>query len=399
MSSFIHLTRNENGVVPSRDDGKATSLLNQVFATARSRAGNSHVAVGIDRFKAEVDKRIDGFFKAPTWARDGSRIDATSAPGGTALSVGALRVVLAPLLEATRPATSALELFVSDSTSVPLGKNEISASRAWTFGEVKPWGGAGGDIPTIARTRAERTWKVAYYITSMVRDIFEDMVTGAAGVNEWALLAQGAVMVMEEFTNLRTWYGDDDTGLYGVLNYPWFTRISLNGPSGKAWSNDENLSGVVTEEYVKELVRFVTHSWTQAKGAVNFRPNRLIIGQTLANFLANTKVTYSATTTGSPPSLMADFLTRQTIITSMDQIVIAHELDNAYDSTLGISCIVLDRKDPFVISNILPGGGPQMLPIVPDGFTHTQCMFMAHGGIISRAAGAVTIGYVETTPA
>ena len=398
--SYIHLSPGDNGIVAQPDDGKASSLLRQVFSAARARAGaNTGAGVGIARFEAEVKNRIDGFFKAPTWARDGSRIDATSAPGGTVLGVGALRVVLAPLLEATRPATSAMELFSVDSTSVPLGKNEISASRAWTFGEVKPWGGAGGDMPTISRTRAERTWKVAYYITSMVRDIFEDLVTGAASVNEWAMLAQGAILVMEEFTNLRTWYGDDDTGLLGVLNYPWFTRISLNGPSGKTWSIDEDLSAVVTEEYVKELVRFVTHAWTRSKGAIAFKPNRLIIGRTLSNFLANTKVTYSTTTTGNPPSLLADFLTRQTVITSMDQIVIAHELDDAYDATNGISCIVLDRKDPFVISNILPGGGPQMLPIVPDGFTNTQCMFMAHAGILSRQAGAVTIGFVETTAA
>lgn len=395
MSQFLHIQDGSGGRpigVPG-EFASVRSMLKRCFEAAAGRAGNTDAGVGLKQFETEVARRIDAWFAKPERA-DGERIDATAAPGGT-LGVGALRVVLGPAMAETRPLPSAFDLFSTDSTSVPLGKNEIEASRFWIRGDVKVWGGSGTEIPTIGRSQATRTWKVRYYITSVMGDVFEDMVSNAAGVNTWAELLRGVMLVMEEFANLQTWYGDDTHGLLGVLNYPWFNRISLNGPSGKAWSIDEDLSGIVTNEYVMELVRFVTHAWTVSKTA--FRPNRMIIGQKMANFLKATKVAHSTTQIGDPPTLMEDFLRRQTIITSEAQIAIAQELDDAFDATNGISCIVLDRKDPMVIANILPGAGSQMLPLVKEGFVYTQPVFMAHGGIVSRKAGEVTIGYVETT--
>ena len=89
------------------------------------------------------------------------------------------------------------------------------------------------------------------------------------------------------------------------------------------------------------------------------------------------------------------FLARSPIITRIEQIVVARELDDAFAT--GVSCVVLDSPDEMVIRNILPGGGPQLLPLVKEGFNYYQPMFMAHGGILSLLPQSVTIGLVDTS--
>ncbi len=356
-------------------------------ACAAANARQPGHAVAIKAFQDAVDKRLDGQFSA-------LRTDAAPSTGGT-LGAGALRAVLAPILSEARPVPNGFAMFAQDVNSVMLGQNEVQATREFLRGEVKVWGGAAGTMPSVNRAQVTKTWKVRYYITQIMTDIFEEMTENVANTGRWAQLTAGMIAIMEEFANQKIWYGDDANSIYGVLNYPWFTRISLNGPSGKTWSTDADLSGTATDTYVRELIRFVTHAWTLSKTA--FRPNRMIIGVKLMNFLKATPWKGGTTTVGdNPKSLLQTFLERNAIITQESQIEVAWELDDAFDATNGISCIVLDRKDPMVIANILPGGGPQMLPLVEEGYVKYQPLFMAHGGIISRNAGVVTIGYVET---
>lgn len=362
---------------------------NDAVKAARTRVGhNSDAGVGIAQFEKAVNDRLDADFKRVI------HTDAMASTGGT-LGAGALRAVLAPILQETRPVPNAFTMFAQDANSVMLGQNEVQATREFLRGEVKIWGGALNSQPSTNRAMVTKVWKVRYYITQIMTDVFEEMAENVANTGRWAVLTQGMIAIMEDFANQKVWFGDDTHGIYGVLNYPWFTRISLNGPSGKTWSTDEDLSGTSTDGYVRELIRFVNHAWTKSKTA--FRPNRMIIGTKLANFLKATPWKGGTTTVGdNPKTLWQTFLERNAIITSDSQIEIAWELDDAFDATNGISCIVLDRKDPMVIANILPGGGPQMLPLVEEGYVKYQPLFMAHGGIISRSAGDVTIGYVET---
>jgi hypothetical protein len=356
-------------------------------ACAAASARQPGHATSIKAFQDAVDRRLDAQFT-------GMRADGVASTGGT-LGAGALRAVLTPILEETRPVPNGFAMFAQDATSVRLGQNEVSATRQFFRGEVKVWGGAAGNMPSTNRAQTTRIWKVRYYITQIMTDVFEEMTENVANTGRWAQITAGMIAIMEEFANQKIWYGDDENQLCGVLNYPWFTRISLNGPSGKVWSTNEDLSGTSTDGYVRELIRFVTHSWTVSKTA--FRPNRMLIGVKLMNFLKATPWKGGTTTVGdNPKSLLQTFLERNAIITQESQIEVAWELDDAFDAANGISCVILDRKDPMVIANLIPGGGPQMLPLVEEGYVKYQPLFMAHGGIVSLTSGVVTIGYIET---
>jgi len=368
------------------------NLLNTVFTAARRNAGvhDSEGAVALDAIRAQIDKRMDADFRQ-------FHVDATGGPStGGLVGAGALRALMTPVMSEMQAELNAFKLFYSDTSTVRLGQNEVQADRVFVRGGVATWTGAHDNVPTLDAAQASRTWKVGYYITQIMSDVFRDLIENVANTGRWALIMRMMVRVMEEWANHKTWFGDDVSGTLGVLNYPWFTRITINNVGGKAWSTDEDFSSVATSGYVDELVRFTNHNWLASKGAV--KPTRMIVGMKLFSFLKSTNYKASTSPSGDNPKTLLDlFLSRSAIINRIEQIAVAQELDDAFAT--GVSCVVLDSPDQMVIRNILPGGGPQLLPLVKEGFNYYQPMFMAHGGIISLLPQSVTIGLVDTSAA
>jgi len=372
MTSF-HLIGDAFG--PSSENA-IRSALRRVLGDARTVAASRGDGVAFDEFVKVLDKHVDGQLAA-------LRVDGIGPTGG-GLGAGKLRHVYAEVLNEERPLPNGLAIFPTD-TSVPLGAKDHEVTRVYASGEARVWRGAGSQLPTVNMAQASKVFPIRYYVTQILWDVFEDLAENVANIGRLQLLARAARDVLEAFANQKVWWGDDASGIYGVLNYPWVTRLSL--------ANTYDLAATVTdtEAHVRELVRLVSYPTLNSKQV--FAPNRLAMGTKMHAFLAGTLVKSSSALT--PISLLERFLAANPYIRSEAQIDICWELDDAFAS--GVSAVVAFRQDRNTVANVIPGGGIQTLPIVDEGFTKYQPMFLAHGGIVMRRVGDVVVGMVDTS--
>ena len=354
------------------------------------REGGRSDSIGIAEFARIADARLDSFLGKEF---PHLRSDAAGGPaaGGT-LGAGALRHVYNEVLKEEHPLPNGLSAFAID-TSVPLGAKTHQVDRVFMKGEVRTWRGANSEIPTVNMSQASKEFPVRYYVTKLMWDIFEELAESFANTDRLRLLMEGARGLIEQYANQKVWFGDDANGIYGVLNYPYITRLALNGPSGKAWDLEEDLSTEDTSVYVRELVRMVTYPSTVSKSV--FRPNRVAMGEKLFNFLAGTLVQIPSSLT--PISLLDRFLTAQSVITGRGQIDVFWELDDAYGE--GLSACLAYRQDKLSIANVVIGGGIQVMPICDQGFVKWQPLWMAHGGIVMRRVGDNVLAVIDTQKA
>jgi len=334
-------------------------------------------------FNAAVDRRMDSDIAS-------IRRDATGTAGG-GLAGGALRHIYNEVLTEDHPMPNALKLFPVDS-SVPLGTKVHEVWRFFTAGDAKVWRGANSEIPVASMSQASEQFNVRYYVTKILWDVFEEIADGLANMDRLRILAEIARDTLEAFANQKIWYGDDANGIYGILNYPYITRFTLNGPSSLGWSLEEDFSSVDTTAYVKELVRFVTTA--PLESSQTFRFDRLVMSEKMSVFLKGQLVQIPSSLI--PMTLMDLFLKSQSVITSESQIETAWELDDCFGT--GVSGIVGYKKDRNTIANVMPGGSILAFPVTNDGFAKYQPLAMAHGGIVCRKIGNVAIGMVQTDP-
>lgn len=323
----------------------------------------------LQRFQALVDQRMDGDLKA---AR---RNDNLGASGGV-LSAGALRHIYSEVLTEARPEQTGLTLFPVD-TSVPLGSRSHEVQRVYGVGDARVWRGANTKIPTVQMGSASETFKVQYYVTSVVWDFFEELSVGLADIGQIRILMEIAREVLNDFLNDKVWFGDDALKIYGVLNYPWVTRAVLNGN----WYG----SPAQTEAYIEELARITNYAFEASRTV--FRPTDIAISPRMYNWLTRTKLKDTGTLTLR--SLMEDFLATSPFIRSLEQVHVAHELQDAFGT--GLDGVLVYRADLRTIANVIPGGSQQVLPLIDDGIVKQQPIFIAHGGIVMRDVGNVLV--------
>jgi hypothetical protein len=375
MSQFLLI---DNDFSPNADQSVRAAL-----RSALREAGGRMDSTTAKAFNAAVDARLDADLK-------NIRMDAPGAAGGS-VAAGALRHVYSEVLTEEHPVPNGLRIFPTDS-SVPLGAKTHEVWRLFERGSARVWRGANSEIPTVNMAQASEQFNIRYYVTKILWDVFEEMADGLANIDRLRMLAEIARDVIESFANQKIWFGDDNNGIYGVLNYPYVTRMALNGPDGQSFSLDEDLASTDTKEYVKELVRFVTTAPIESRQT--FRFDRLAMSEKLLTFLKGTLV--SDGTSLLPVNLLDLFLKSQSVITSESQIEAVWELDNAFGA--GVSGIVGYRSDRNTIANVIPGGSILTFPVTQDGFAKYQPMAMAHGGIVMRQIGNVGIAMVQTTP-
>lgn len=381
MSSITFLDFQHEGAASGLEAGDFLHVLNAVKARAAKGGGmtfDSASGAGGVRTK-EFTQIVDSMLGEQL-----SRRDAGPAAGGTK-GAGALRHVYAKILEEDRPLPNGLRLFSPD-TEVPLGARTHEVQREFFRGSVKTWRGTDDNVPTVSRAQTSKVFKVDYYITQIMWSYFEELADGLSGdTSRVSRLLKAARDIMEAHANQRTWFGDPDGGLYGVLNYPWVTRLALAGN----WNINATITD--TEAYARALTRLVNYPTTESKQV--FAPNRIAMGTRMHEFMANTLVKNS--TTLLPMTLLDKFLKGNPHIRSESQIEICWELDNAYGD--GVSAVVIYLDDSETISNVIPGGSMQNLPLIEKGYKSIMPMFMAHGGIVMRRVGNVVIALVDTS--
>lgn len=352
------------------DQLKVDSLLGK---SQGSFAHTDGIDVGLALFQKHVDGLLDKDLKSHL---DQRRADGVLGSSGGGLGAGALRHIYNEVLVEQTPQTNGLSMFPVD-TSVPLGKREHQVNRYFTRGSVRVWRGTDSNIPTVQLGEDSETFKVQYYITSIMWDIFEEMSMQFSDLGQLRILAEAARRIIEDFANQKIWYGDNSIGIYGVLNYPWVTRLVLSG----------NFYGTPsdTTATLDELARMVNYPHEASKSV--FAPNKVAMSPRMYHWLARTKLKDSSTLT--PISLLDEFVGTNPFIQSRDQIETAWELENYFDT--GVDAVLVYRDDRQTIANVIPGGGIQTLNLMEEGFRKIQPMFLAHGGVVMRESGNVVI--------
>lgn len=376
------------------------SALKQVINTA---GGSRKDGIPTRVFQQQVDAKLDaamprllqlaGIQKRKVDRTDSYRFDNTGVEikrdnVGT-LGAGALRHVYNEVLTEERPVPNGLALFPVD-TTVQLGAKSHEVHRLLTTGDVRVWRGTNAQTGTVNMAQTSKDFPVRYYVTKILWDVFEEIADSYANLGRLQNLMRAAIEIVEAFANNKVWYGDDDNGIFGILNYPYITRLVLNGPG--AWSMEQDTSSIDTHEYLRELVRFVTYPTTQSKQA--FRPDRLAISQKIATFLQGTWLQLPGHR--DTMTLMDAFFRLQSVITSMEQVDVVWELDDCLGPN--VSGILLYRRDRMTVANVIPGGDTQTLPIVDQGYVKWQPLFLAHGGVVIRRTGDVALAFAQTTP-
>lgn len=281
---------------------------------------------------------------------------------------------------------SALQLFYIDST-VPQGYERMTIERVKRTGEVQEISGSemAQVTATVKVTRHEESFPVRHYATSTKYSIFQEMADGVrrGGFRQISEELLAARDILAEHLNFRTWYGNPDSGQYGVLNYPWIPKYTLGVAFNDAASWDDLKDA---------LARFVGRPFVESKGRT--MPDTLAVSPRVYELLFRKTKTMGS----SEISVGAWFIGSSGLnngqpnnSAGIKQIVYAHELTGAGPG--GTDVMIAYRRDRRSIANnvINPFG---RVPLQLIGLTYHNFLYMSHGGVIMRDVQSNIIGYV-----
>lgn len=270
------------------------------------------------------------------------------------------------------PPQSAFEAFPLD-TSVPVGASNHTVRRISQQGEPKVYRGNSTDVPRVGVSQEEETFPVHHYVIGIGLNIFEEQASNFAGSNLRGELQTAAHVTMQEFTNHKTWFGDEENDIKGVLNYPWTPKRLINTSFG---------SGADSEAMLAALNAAAAQTHEDSKTV--YSPNAVIMSPRLARILRTTRVNPN-----DSEKIADDFLSSNPRITKIDE---AWELQGSGPG--GTDIILFYRRDARSVSNVVPKTFT-MLPVQQEGFEMTIPCYMSHGGVIQRDVLNNTICYVN----
>lgn len=337
-------------------------LLKGALSGIHSQFGNRHDSIDRARLQTAA-RRIDSLLQGRTGRQD------SFSPNAAFHMARDLEHIYADVLREEFPAQNAFTLFPID-TSVAPGARTHTVRRIYQTGEVAIYR-AGIDIPTVGISQQEEEFPVRHYVTSFVTDLFELLSSGYANTQLVAELLRVARDIMNEFANMRTFYGGED--MYGVLNYPWLDKKVIATPFVDASSEDDILSEM------QKLEQF------PGENSLNtFSPNTCVTSPRLANFLSRKYIGNDKTL-----SVAKKFLGESKNFTSIET---ARELQGTGPG--GTDMILMYRRDRLGIMNVIPQGFTT-LPMQTMGFENKTFCYMSHGGVIMRNPANNILAYVD----
>ena len=273
---------------------------------------------------------------------------------------------------------NALSLFAQD-TSVPPGAKTHTVRRILHEADVRYYDGNASNRGSTGASKVEKEFPVHPIVTTIKWDYFEQLTAGFANSGLRTELEFAAKQGIEDFLNDKTWEGDADRGVRGVLNYDWLPK----SVSGVVFDDTTSADAILAE--LHRLARF---SYVHSKQ--KFRPNRMILGTRLMDYLGSRK--RSPTT---DQTILEAFLQDRRRIQPME-VVEAQELDGVGPN--GEDAILFDRaNDRMAIANVIPQGF-SMLPVQRTGFELEIPCYMIHGGVIMRFPLNNHLAYIQGPP-
>lgn len=260
------------------------------------------------------------------------------------------------------PPQNALELFEVDNSVAP-GARSHTARRISQQGEARVYRGNSRDIPRVGVTQDEETFPVRHYVTSFEVDIFEQLSSSYAGTRLKEELREASQEVLMEFWNEKTWFGDSENGIYGVLNYLWTPKMFF--PVKASPESDP-------KEFLFFLDKAAAFAHEESKTV--YSPDYAVTSPRVRRYMARTQLPdYSDGT-----KVLEDFLDGNQRIQGVGE---AWELAGAGPG--GTDVMIFFRRTRRSIANCLVQS-PQMLPIQRDGFAEKVYLYMSHGGVLMR---------------
>lgn len=306
------------------------------------------------------------------------RADSASATGGT-MFADQTTAIFNEVMREARPVLNGLKLFPKDSR-VKLGQRSFEFSRIWADGEAA-WYRAGEGIPRAGYSKVTQRFNVAYAITSVVYDMFEEMAAGIANEPLIREMMTSARDALETFANNAIWNGDDTVGIYGILNYPWLSKQVL----ATDFTDAEHTSSG-GQAILDELLALVERAGETSKGV--FRPNCLAMTQRTINFLASKPLGTASAYRDS--TILEKFKVLHPEVKIIEGGI--WELENAGGSN--VDGILAFNDTAKSVAAVMVGGGIQTLPLQIAGFERVQPMFMGLGGVVMRDVGNNILGFV-----
>lgn len=283
-----------------------------------------------------------------------------------------LEHVYSEVLREEFPPQSSMEAFPVD-TSVPAGALTHTVRRLSQQGEAKVYRGNSADVPRVGVTQEEEHFPVHHYVIGIGLDYFEAQASNFANSALEEELRTAAQVVMMEFLNQKTWFGDVENNIYGVLNYPWVPKRVMNVPFG---------ADTDPEAMLKALNAAANQAHEESKTV--YSPNAVIMSPRLLRILRTTRIHPS-----DSDKVLDDFLASNPKIGSAES---AWELQGAGPG--GTDIILFYRRDRRSVANVIPKTFT-MLPMQVNGFEMTIPCYMSHGGVVQRDVLNNTVCYVE----
>lgn len=324
----------------------------------------------LDSLVAQMQVRMDSSTRETV--NDGlkrKRNDAFDAAGALFMS-RQLEHRYADVLREEFPAQNAFTLFPTDQ-SVPPGARTHTVTRLYQDGEAAVYRG-GQEIPRVGISQQEEQFPVRHYVTSFEYDIFSMMSANFANFALAAELLRTARDIINEFANLKTWYGDDVNGIKGVLNYPWLNKKLVATPFTDASATDSIMGEL------RDLANYPT----SVSKAV-YSPNRCVTSPRIKDYILG-----RARSTNSDKTIGEYFTSTNAYIKQIDA---AWELQGVGPG--GTDGILMYRDDRLGIANVIVQPFTT-LPVEQEDYRFVTNCYMSHGGVIMRNSLNNILGWV-----
>lgn len=288
------------------------------------------------------------------------RLDSVSPSAGLHLA-RQLEHIYAETLREEFPPPSAFDLFPVD-TSVPVGARTHTVRRISQAGEPKVYRGNSRDIPAVSIGQEEENFPVRHYVIGIEFDVLDLESSDFANTNLRQELQIAAQETMMEFANEKSWFGDEENGIYGVLNYPWLPKMIL--PLGALVETDP-------EAFLAQLNRAA--NWAHEESKTVYSPDTLVVSPRVMNYLATT---YRGA--GQDTTLLELFKKSNPRIRNVEE---SWELQGRGPG--GADGMLFYRRTRRAIANVLVRPFT-MLPMQQLGLGYQIPCIMSHGGIVQR---------------
>ena len=298
------------------------------------------------------------------------------AEGQTPFIAGQLRHIYNEVLREQRPIRNGLRIFPTDG-SVPVGARTHTVRRLKDRAEVRVHRAGQGPLPKSSLKQIEQEFPVRHYVTAISWDIFEEQSAGFANFPLIRELMASARDAIEDFANDKIWYGDDDHGIFGILNYPWLAKLISLVPFTEEAPADSRVQ-------LREMNRWVNYAPQASKQT--FRPDTIACSPRWYDYVSQTVM--GTTSTQRDRTILEAFMAAHPEM----KFEKCWELQDVGGP--GVDGIFLYRNARQAIANVIPMD-IATLPLHREHFEMSQPMFMSHGGIVMRDVGHNLLVYVE----